>query len=115
MFLGYTIVAALLAFALSASAFLTFTRNPQITGNMTKLGVPDSWLPWLATAKAAGALGLLAGLAVAPLGVAAAIGVTLYFAGAVITHLRAKDYELAPALVLTLIAVAALVLRIASA
>ncbi|MER5707628.1 DoxX family protein [Streptomyces sp. NPDC002122] len=115
MFLGYTIVAALLAFALSASAFLTFTRNPQITGNMTKLGVPDSWLPWLATAKAAGAIGLLAGLAVAPLGVAAAIGVTLYFAGAVITHLRAKDYELAPALVLTLIAVTALVLRIASA
>ncbi|MFI9746772.1 DoxX family protein [Streptomyces sp. NPDC052494] len=115
MFLGYTIVAALLAFALSASAFLTFTRNPQITGNMTKLGVPDSSLPWLATAKAAGAIGLLAGLAVAPLGVAAAIGVTLYFAGAVITHLRAKDYELAPALVLTLVAVAALVLRIASA
>ncbi|MEU2240381.1 DoxX family protein [Streptomyces sp. NPDC018338] len=115
MFLGYTIVAALLAFALSASAFLTFTRNPQITGNMTKLGVPDSWLPWLATAKAAGAIGLLAGLAVPLLGVAAAIGVTLYFAGAVITHLRAKDYELAPALVLTLISVAALVLRIASA
>ncbi|MEU3480376.1 DoxX family protein [Streptomyces sp. NPDC033754] len=115
MFLGYTIVAALLALALSASAFLTFTRNPQITGNMTKLGVPESWLPWLATAKAAGAIGLLAGLAVPLLGVAAAIGVTLYFAGAVITHLRAKDYELAPALVLTLISVAALVLRIASA
>ncbi|WP_314615502.1 DoxX family protein [Streptomyces stackebrandtii] len=115
MFLGYTIVAALLAFALSVSAFLTFTRNPQITGNMTKLGVPESWLPWLATAKAAGAIGLLAGLAVPLLGAAAAIGVTLHFAGAVITHLLAKDYELAPALVLTLLSVAALVLRIASA
>ncbi|MFB7586413.1 DoxX family protein [Streptomyces sp. NPDC056169] len=115
MFIGYAVVAALLAFALSASAFLTFTRNPQIAGNMTKLGVPESWLPWLATAKSAGALGLLAGLAVPALGVAAAIGVTLYFAGAVITHLRAKDYELAPPAVLTLVATAALILRIASA
>ncbi|MFD8971733.1 MULTISPECIES: DoxX family protein [unclassified Streptomyces] len=115
MFIGYAVVAALLAFALSASAFLTFTRNPQVTGNMTKLGVPESWLPWLATAKAAGAIGLLAGLAVPLLGVAAAIGVTLYMAGGVITHLRAKDYEIAPVTVLTLLAVAALVLRIASA
>ncbi|MDV5146819.1 DoxX family protein [Streptomyces sp. SBC-4] len=115
MFIGYAVVAALLTFALSASAFLTFTRNPQITGNMAKLGVPESWLPWLATAKAAGAIGLLAGLAVAPLGVAAATGVTLYMAGGVITHLRAKDYEIAPVAVLTLLATAALVLRIASA
>ncbi|MEU1867144.1 DoxX family protein [Streptomyces gardneri] len=115
MFIGYAAVAALLAFALSASAFLTFTRNPQITGNMTKLGVPDSWLPWLATAKAAGAIGLLAGLAVAPLGMAAATGVTLYMAGGILTHLRAKDYEIAPVAVLTLLATAALILRIASA
>ncbi|MFD7323154.1 DoxX family protein [Streptomyces sp. NPDC059875] len=115
MFIAYAVVAALLAFALSASAFLTFTRNPQITGSMTKLGVPESWLPWLATAKAAGAIGLLVGLAVAPLGAAAAIGVTLYFAGAAITHIRAKDYAMAPVVVLTLLAAAALVLRLASA
>ncbi|MFF8834148.1 DoxX family protein [Streptomyces sp. NPDC015130] len=115
MFIGYAVVAVLLALALSASAFLTFTRNPQVTGNMTKVGVPESWLPWLGAAKAAGALGLLAGLAVAPLGVAAAVGVTLYFAGAVITHVRAKDYEMAPAVVLTLISAAALSLRLASA
>ncbi|MFJ8661265.1 DoxX family protein [Streptomyces sp. NPDC093795] len=115
MFIGYVVVAALLAFALSASAFLTFTRNPQIVGSMTKLDVPDTWLPRLATLKAAGALGLLAGLAVPLLGGAAAIGVFLYFIGALVTHLRAKDYELAPVAVLTVLAVAALVLRIASA
>ncbi|MER5306804.1 DoxX family protein [Streptomyces sp. NPDC002773] len=115
MFIGYVVVAALLAFALSASAFLTFTRNPQIVGSMTKLDVPDAWLPRLATLKAAGALGLLAGLAVPLLGGAAAIGVFLYFIGALVTHLRAKDFELAPVAVLTVLAVAALVLRIASA
>ncbi|MYS09161.1 DoxX family protein [Streptomyces sp. SID6041] len=115
MFIGYVVVAALLALALSASAFLTFARNPQIVGSMTKLGVPESWLPRLATLKAAGALGLLAGLAVPALGVAAAIGVTLYFIGALITHLRAKDYEVAPVVVITLLAIAALALRTASA
>ncbi|MYS10664.1 DoxX family protein, partial [Streptomyces sp. SID6041] len=30
MFIGYVVVAALLALALSASAFLTFACNPQI-------------------------------------------------------------------------------------
>ncbi|MEU6164937.1 DoxX family protein [Streptomyces tanashiensis] len=115
MFIGYAVLAALLALALSASAVMTFTRNPQIVGNMTKLDVPESWLPRLATAKAAGAIGLLAGLAVPAVGGAAAVGVTLYFAGAVITHLRAKDYAMAPAVVLTLLPIAALLLRVASA
>ena len=115
MFIAYAVVAALLAFALSASAFLTFTRNPQIVGSMAKLDVPDSWLPRLATLKAAGALGLLAGLAVPALGGAAAIGVALYFIGALITHLRAKDYEIAPVVVITLLAIAALALRTVSA
>ncbi|MFJ6249334.1 MULTISPECIES: DoxX family protein [unclassified Streptomyces] len=115
MFIAHAVVAVLLALALSGSVFLTFTRNPQITGSMTKLGVPESWFPWLATAKAAGAIGLLVGLAVPALGVAAAIGVVLYFLGALVTHLRAKDHAVAPVAVLTLLAAAALVLRIASA
>ncbi|MFE1953358.1 DoxX family protein [Streptomyces sp. NPDC059524] len=115
MFIGYVIVAALLALACAGSAFATFSRNPQVVSGMTKVGVPDSWLPWLATAKAAGALGLLAGLAVAPLGVAAAVGLVLYFVGAVISHVRVKDFAMAPVVVLTLLAAAALVLRIASA
>ncbi|MFJ9577610.1 DoxX family protein [Streptomyces sp. NPDC101191] len=115
MFIAYAVVAALLALALAASAFLTFTRNPQVTGNMTKLGVPESWLPWLGTAKAAGALGLLAGLVVPALGAAAAVGLVLYFLGALISHVRAKDHAVAPVVVLTLLSGAALILRLASA
>lgn len=114
MFIAYAVVAGLLALTLVASATFTLQRNPAITENMTKAGVPESWLPRLATLKAAGAIGLVAGLWLTPLGVAAAIGVTLYFIGAVITHLRAKDYDLTPAAVLTLAAAAALVLRVAA-
>ncbi|MER7515754.1 DoxX family protein [Streptomyces sp. NPDC126499] len=115
MFIAYAVLAGLLALALCASAFMTFTRNPAVVDSMTKLGVPDSWLPWLAAAKAAGAVGLLAGLAVPLLGEAAAVGLVLYFAGAVVAHIRGKDYALAPAAVLTLLPAVALALRVASA
>ncbi|SED02555.1 DoxX family protein [Streptomyces sp. TLI_105] len=115
MFIAYVVVAGLLALASAGSAFMTFTKNPQVVGSMAKVGVAEGALPWLATAKAAGALGLLAGLFVPLLGQAAAVGLVLYFAGAVISHLRVKDFELAPAAVLALIAATALVLRIASA
>ncbi|MFB8399644.1 DoxX family protein [Streptomyces yangpuensis] len=112
MFIAYAIVGGLLALALAASATFSLQRNEQIVASMRKVQVPDSWLPRLAALKAAGAIGLIAGLWITPLGVAAAAGVTLYFIGAVISHLRVKDYELAPAAVLTLVAAAALTLRV---
>ncbi len=115
MFLAYVIVGVLLALVLSASATFTFARNPAITATMGKVGVPDSWLPRLASLKAAGAVGLLVGLAVPFIGAAAAVGVVLFFIGAVVVHVRAKDKEFAPAVVLMLLAAAALVLRLISA
>ncbi len=48
-------------------------------------GVPRSWWPWLGTAKAAGAAGLVVGLFVPVIGVLAGAGLVLYFAGAVVT------------------------------
>lgn len=115
MFVAYAIVGILLALALSASATLTFTRNEAVTASMAKVHVPESWLNGLGALKAAGAVGLVVGLAVPAIGSAAAAGVALYFVGAVITHIRAKDFEIAPPVVLALLAVAALVLRVMSA
>ncbi|MFD4029873.1 DoxX family protein [Streptomyces sp. NPDC058637] len=115
MFVAYTAVGILLALILSASAVLTFTRNETVTTSMTKVGVPDSWFPGLAALKAAGAVGLVVGLAVPWIGSAAAVGVILYFVGAVVTHVRAKDYDIAAPAILTLLAAAALVLRVLSA
>ncbi|MGR4879129.1 DoxX family protein [Streptomyces sp. LARHCF249] len=114
MFIAYAVVGGLLALVLTASATFTLQRNDQIVAGMRKVQVPDSWLPRLATLKAAGAIGLVAGLWFTPLGIAAATGVTLYFIGAVISHLRVKDYELAPAAALAVIGAAALVLRVLS-
>lgn len=115
MFTAYAVVGILLAAVLCLSAFAMATRNATIAENMTKVGVPDSWLPRLAALKGAGAVGLVVGLWVPFLGAAAAIGVVLYFVGAVIFHVRAKDYAIAPAVVFVGVAVAALILRIAAA
>jgi len=81
---------------------------------MASVGVPEGKVWLLAGAEIAGAAGLIAGLWLWPLGVAAAAGVALYFVGAVSAHLRKYDLKIAPAFVLLLWGVAALVLRIVS-
>ncbi|MFC6022467.1 DoxX family protein [Plantactinospora solaniradicis] len=113
MFTGYIIVAAFLAFGLVGSAHGKLTRSERVTPGLQKAGVPLSWFPPLAACEIAGALGLLAGIWIAPLGIAAAIGVILYFVGAVIAHVRAGDLKgLNAPLVILAVAIAALVLRI---
>ena len=58
--------------------------------NMAEVGVARSWLPPLGVLKGAGAAGLVLGLlGVRPLGIAAAIGLVLFFTGALATHVRA--------------------------
>ena len=60
----------------------------------------------------AGALGLLAGIAWAPIGIAAAIGVILYMVGAIVAHLRVGDrHGIASPLLPLALAIAALVTR----
>ncbi len=77
---------------------------------MARAGVPDSWMTTLGILKVAGALGLLVGIVVPSVGTAAAIGLVLFFIGAIVTHLRAHDYTFGLAAVFLLLATAALVL-----
>lgn len=80
--------AAMVAFsAVSMFAGATWVVEP-----LADYGVPRSWWPWLGTAKTAGALGLAAGLVVPVVGLVAGICLVLYFAGAMITVLRARFY-----------------------
>ncbi|SBT38805.1 DoxX family protein [Micromonospora auratinigra] len=115
MFISYLVVTLILAAVLTISAVLTATGNPAVRAQMTDVGVPRSWLPWLAACKLAGAVGLVLGSVIPLLGVLASIGVICYFIGAVWTHLRARNFALVPPVVLGLAAVAALLLRIWSA
>jgi DoxX-like family len=87
-----------------------------VLANMTMLGIPRSWLLPLGAFKAAGVLGLLVGIGVPLLGVAAAVGLVLFFVGAVLTHLlahaAARSYAYPAAFLL--LAVGSLVPRLAS-
>ncbi|MEV4619095.1 DoxX family protein [Asanoa sp. NPDC049573] len=94
MFVAYVIVtvAALVANAFVAVADLARARF--VLANMAEVGVPRTWLTPLGLLKGAAAAGLLLGVVgLRPLGIAAAVGLTLFFAGALATHIRARVYH----------------------
>src|SRR5438876_7755263 len=99
MFTAYIGVTVLAALANLLSATLDFIRYKQILINMAKVGVSESWLTTLGILKAAGALGLLVGIRIPLIGIAAAIGLVLFFIAAFITHLRGRDYSFGLAIV----------------
>ncbi|MEU8357092.1 DoxX family protein [Nonomuraea sp. NPDC048882] len=90
------VVTVLTALWVGFSALSIFIRAKWVVEPLTEYGVARRWWPWLGTAKAAGAAGLLAGLVVPVVGVMAGIGLVLYFTGAVITVLRARSYAHVP-------------------
>jgi hypothetical protein len=114
MLTAYFVVTFLAAIANAFSATLDFVSYQKILIAMAKAGVSESWLTTLGILKAAGAIGLLVGVVVPPIGIAAAVGLILFFVAAIITHLRVRDYSFGLAAVFLLLAVAALMLRLAS-
>jgi hypothetical protein len=87
MHAAYLIVTPVAAAFVGFSAWALFAHAGFIMEPLERLKIPRSWWPWLATAKALGAIGLVAGLFVPAIGVLAAICLVLYFAGAVVaTH-----------------------------
>jgi hypothetical protein len=93
MSIAFTVVTVAAALWVGFSAVSVFARATWVVEPLAAYGVTASWWPWLGTAKAAGSVGLIAGLFVPAVGVAAGIGLVLYFTGAVITVLRARSYS----------------------
>jgi DoxX-like protein len=115
MFAVAAAVSVLLAAALAYSAVRKLGHRPEVVRTYVRVGVPEDKLNYLAIVLLAGAAGLLAGLLWAPIGIAAAIGITCYFILATGFHIRARDMRNLPTpLALAVIAAAALVLRLAT-
>lgn len=100
VFIIYAAVTIITVVANAAIAVADLRQADFVVANSTEVGAPLSWLPMLATLKAAAAAGLLAGpIGVALdlevlicLGVAAGIGLFLLYTGALIAHLRARVF-----------------------
>jgi DoxX-like family len=119
---AYVVITLITIIANVAIAVADVRRAEFVLANSVEVGVPQSWLPRLAVLKAAGAVGLFVGLvgvvlnlAVAPyFGIAAAVGLILFFTGALVAHLRARVfYNLYFPGMYWLLAVASLVLALA--
>ncbi|WP_340683312.1 DoxX family protein [Amycolatopsis coloradensis] len=117
MFTAYLIVAIVAIASNAGIAAADLARAPFVLKNSAEVNVPESWIPALASLKAAGAAGLLLGLLGVPfLGTAAAVGLVLFYLGAVLTHVRARVlYNIAFPAGLFALAVATLVLDLAQA
>jgi hypothetical protein len=116
MVIAGVIASVLLALVAAASAVPKLAGTRQMLDEATHLGIPRTGYVVIGALELAAAAGLLAGLAVAPLGVAAAGGLVLMMAGAVVSHLRAGDRAaaLVPALGVGVLSVATVVLRLAA-
>ncbi len=106
VYVGIVILAAL---ANGYAAVLSFAGAESVKAVADRLRVPRRWMVPFGTLLAAGAVGLLSGFAVPALGVAAAIGLVLYFVCAVGAHIRAHDRKLGGALAFLVVAVGALI------
>lgn len=117
MFIALVITTALLALIAVNSAVMKLRKNEQVVATIHgTVGVPMTALPVLAALEIAGAVGIVAGLWFESLGIAAAAGLTAYFVGAVIGHLRVRDTKgVAMPLVPLALSIAVLVLRIVTA
>jgi hypothetical protein len=89
MTIAYLVVTLVTVVVTAFVAVADYVPARFVLANSAEVGVPRSWLPMLGTLKLAGAVGLVAGLVLPAVGIAAAVGLVLFFIGAVVTHLRA--------------------------
>jgi hypothetical protein len=110
MFIAASILSVLFSALLVFSAVGKIRKDPHQMVVLELVKAAKA-APLLATLELAAAAGLLVGLAWWPIGIAAGIGAVLYFAGAIVGHLRVGDRAVTGAAVLLGVSVAVLVLR----
>jgi amino acid transporter len=108
MHIAYIVVTVLAAFANGYAASLNFAGAESVKTVADQVRVPRTWMVPLGTLLTAGAVGLLIGLALPVLGIAAAGGLVVYFVCALGAHIRVRDTNVAGAATFLLLAVAAL-------
>ena len=115
MTIATIVVSALLAPAFLISGGLKVAGARQSLQIRDQLDISAGWWVFIGALESAGATGLLVGLWMPALGIAAAVGLGLLMAGAIGAHLRASDARnVGPAALLLVLAVTVAILQIRS-
>jgi hypothetical protein len=104
----YLITTILAVLANGYAASLNFVGAESVKLVADRVHVSRRWMVPLGTLLASGAVGLLLGVAVPALGIAAAIGLVAYFICAMTAHLRVRDHGIGGAVFFLVLAAAAL-------
>lgn len=109
----YIAIAVLVALMAALSGLGKMRHDPrQVKVIHETVRVPLKYFPLLAACEFAGALGLVTGIWWPTLGVAAAIGLVLYFVAAIVAHLRVGDIKgVGPAVFMLVASAGTLVVR----
>jgi len=100
------ILSVLLGLAMLASGTMKLIRAPRIVSLMAAVDVTPPQLTVLGALQVASTIGLVAGIWFPPLAIAAAIGLVLYFTGAIVAHVRAGDSAMQGAIAFLALALA---------
>jgi hypothetical protein len=109
MHVTYILVTILVALANGYAATLNFIGAESVKVVAAEVRVSQRCMVPFGILLACGAVGLLVGFIVPGLGIAAAIGLVLYFICALSAHIRVRDPKVAGAVSFLVMAVAALV------
>jgi DoxX-like family len=112
MHVTYVVITILAALANGYAASLNFVGADSVKVVANTVRVSQKWMIPFGVLLASGAVGLLTGFAVPALGMAAAIGLVVYFTCAVSAHVRVRDPKIAGAVSFLALAVAALITQI---
>jgi hypothetical protein len=112
----FVAISLLLAVACLLPAAGKLLGHPKMRQSAAHFGIAWPRYRLIGVAELAAAAGILAGLWFHPLGIAAAAGMILLLAGAVVTHRQAADSgkEMAPALVILATTIAYLAIALTS-
>jgi DoxX-like family len=91
VFIAAIVFSVLLGLAFLGAGLTKITKQPMMVESATHLGFSVTQYQLIGVLEVLAAGGLLLGLWVAPLGIAAAVGLVLLMAGAVFFHLRTGD------------------------
>lgn len=112
MHIAALILSIVLGLAMLASGVMKLIRAPRIVSLMAAVHVTPPQLTVLGALQVASTIGLIAGIWFPPLAIAAAIGLVLYFTGAIVAHVRAGDPAMQGAIMFLLLAIATMVMLV---